>query len=60
MTKWEYAAFPLITGMKDTGVSTQKQLLDRYGLEGWELVSVVALKVKEGLDLVAYLKRQIE
>jgi len=54
MTKWEYASIALIKGAKDSGLSTDKQLLDKYGLEGWELVSVVPALG----DLVAYLKRQ--
>jgi len=54
MAKWEYASIALKKGMKDSGLSTDKQLLDKYGLEGWELVSVVPALG----DLVAYLKRQ--
>lgn len=58
LAKWEYAAIPLITKMRKMGYDTQKQLLDKYGLEGWELVSTVALVVPEGFDMVAYLKRE--
>ena len=58
MTKWEYAVIPLVTKMRELGYVTQKQLLDKYGLEGWELVSTVALSVPEGFDIVAYLKRE--
>jgi hypothetical protein len=31
-----------------------KNLLDKYGLEGWELVSVV----QAGLEIIAYFKRE--
>jgi hypothetical protein len=53
LTKWEYAAIPLVTA-SGTGYKTQKELLDKYGLEGWELVSTIEL----GLELFAYLKRE--
>jgi hypothetical protein len=58
MPQWEYTVIGLISGMKDAGVSTQKELLDKYGLEGWELVTVSALSTKQGPDLIAYLKRE--
>jgi hypothetical protein len=54
MAKWEYASIALVKGQKDAGVSTDKQVLDKYGLEGWELVAVVPALG----DLIAYLKRQ--
>jgi hypothetical protein len=58
LPKWEYAVIPLVTGREDVGVSTQEELLDKYGLEGWELVSVATVAVPRGLEMVAYLKRQ--
>ncbi len=54
MPKWEYASIALVKGQKDVGLSTDKQLLDKYGLEGWELVTIVPALG----DLVAYLKRE--
>ena len=54
MPKWEYATVALIKGASDAGVSTGTELLDKYGLEGWELVAVVP----EIGDLIAYLKRE--
>jgi len=54
MTKWEYASIALVKGQKDMNLSNDKQLLDKYGVEGWELVTVV-LAVG---DLIAYMKRE--
>jgi hypothetical protein len=53
MTKWEYAVIPLVSA-SGVGHSKQKEELDKYGLEGWELVSMIEL----GLELIAYLKRE--
>lgn len=50
MTKWEYATVPLI-------IHTTKAILDNWGSEGWELVTVVA--GPDGKGLVAYMKRPI-
>jgi hypothetical protein len=47
MTTWEYATVPLI-------VHATKQILDNWGVDGWELVQV--LTTPEG-NLVAYFKR---
>jgi hypothetical protein len=58
MPIWEYTVVGLISGMRDAGVSTQKELLDRYGLDGWELVTVSTLSTKQGTDLIAYMKRE--
>ena len=49
MTKWEYATVPLI-------VHATKQILDNWGVDGWELVQVVT--GPDGTSLVAYLKRE--
>ena len=48
MTKWEYATVPLLT-------HATKQILDQWGADGWELVTV--LPGPTGEQLVAYLKR---
>ena len=48
MTKWEYVTVPLL-------VHATKQILDNWGDEGYELVSVVSGQTNE--QLVAYLKR---
>jgi hypothetical protein len=58
LAKWEYAVIPLVTEMRELGYVTQKQMLDKYGLEGWELVSTVTLEVEKGFDILAYLKRE--
>lgn len=47
-TVWEYATVPLIT-------HATKQILDQWGEDGWELVSV--LPGPSGEQLVAFLKR---
>lgn len=47
MQQWEYATVPLI-------VHATKQILDQWGEDGWELVTVLQ---GEGGNLVAYLKR---
>jgi hypothetical protein len=46
--RWEYATVPLL-------VHATKQILDTWGEDGWELVSVVPGPNSE--QLVAYLKR---
>jgi hypothetical protein len=48
MTKWEYAVIPL---KKD---SHDKELLEKYGDNDWELVSVTQV----GLEVIAYFKRE--
>lgn len=50
MTRWEYATVPLV-------VHATKQILDNWGADGWELVTVVT--GPHGGGLVAYLKRPI-
>ncbi|HEX2286101.1 MAG TPA: hypothetical protein VHU62_15030 [Mycobacterium sp.] len=47
-TRWEYATVPLLT-------HATKQILDQWGDDGWELVSV--LPGPTGEQHVAYLKR---
>jgi hypothetical protein len=51
MTKWEYATVPLL-------VHATKQILDNWGSDGWELVSLVPGPNSE--QLVAYMKRPVE
>ena len=41
MTKWEYATVPLL-------VHATKQILDNWGQDGWELVSITAINFKTG------------
>ena len=48
MTKWEYVTVPLL-------VHATKQILDNWGDEGYELVSVVPGANSE--QLIAYMKR---
>ncbi len=48
MKKWEYATIPLL-------IHNTKAILDTWGDEGWELVSVIP--GPDGQNLVAYLKR---
>ena len=47
MTKWEYVTVPLL-------VHATKQILDNWGDEGWELVTVVPGPSAE--QLIAYMK----
>ncbi|QFU85660.1 hypothetical protein YIM_02170 [Amycolatopsis sp. YIM 10] len=47
--KWEYATVPLL-------IHATKQILDQWGEDGWELVTV--LPNPTGEQHVAYLKRQ--
>ena len=49
MPKWEYATVPLL-------VHATKQILDNWGDDGWELVTVIPGPNSE--QLVAYLKRE--
>ena len=48
MATWEYATVPLLT-------HATKQILDQWGADGWELVTV--MPGPTGEQLVAYLKR---
>ena len=48
MTTWEYATVPLLT-------HATKQILDQWGADGWELVTV--MPGPTGQQLVAYFKR---
>lgn len=48
MVRWEYVTVPLL-------VHNTKQILDNWGQDGWELVTV--LPGPSGEQLVAYLKR---
>jgi hypothetical protein len=50
MQKWEYSTVPLL-------VHATKQILDNWGQDGWELVSVVPGPNPE--NLVAYMKRPL-
>ena len=59
MTKWEYVSIALVKGVLDAGVKTQEELLNKYGLDGWELVSIVALQINQSFEVVAYLKREL-
>lgn len=49
MTTWEYATVPLIE-------HATKQILDQWGSDGWELVTVITGPTG---GLVAYLKRPV-
>jgi hypothetical protein len=51
MQKWEYVTVPLLS-------HATKQILDSWGDQGYELVTV--LPGPTGEQLVAYLKRPIE
>jgi len=59
MTKWEYVSIALVKGILDAGVKTHAELLNKYGLDGWGLVSFVALHINQSFEVVAYLKRQL-
>lgn len=50
MTKWEYASVPLL-------VHATKQILDTWGEDGWELISVVPGPAGSE-QLVAFFKRE--
>ena len=50
MKKWEYATVPLL-------VHVTKQILDNWGQDGWELVTVIPGPTPE--NLVAYFKREL-
>lgn len=51
MKKWEYATVPLL-------VHATKQILDTWGQDGWELVTVIPGPNPE--NLVAYFKRELQ
>ena len=48
MITWEYASVPLL-------IHTMKQILDTWGKDGWELVSVVT--PPDGGNPLAFFKR---
>jgi hypothetical protein len=48
MTAWEYSTVPLLT-------HATKQILDQWGADGWELVTVTPGPARD--QLVAWLKR---
>jgi hypothetical protein len=50
MQTWEYVTVPLL-------VHNTKQILDAWGSDGWELVTVLA--GPSGEQLVAYFKRPV-
>jgi hypothetical protein len=50
--KFEYATVPLLT-------HATKQILDTWGLDGWELVQVIPAPGFAD-QLVAYMKREIK
>jgi hypothetical protein len=52
MQKWEYVTVPLLT-------HATKQILDNWGSDGWELVSVIPGPGGPE-QLVAYLKRPLD
>jgi hypothetical protein len=58
VTRWEYVSIALVKGVLDAGVKTQEELLNKYGSDGWELVSIVALQINQSFEVVAYLKRE--
>lgn len=51
MKKWEYVTVPLLT-------HATKQILDNWGQDGWDLVSV--LPGPTGEQHVAYMKRELD
>lgn len=51
MKKWEYATAPVLT-------HATKQILDSWGEDGWELVSITPGMNPE--NVVAYFKREVE
>ena len=51
MTKWEYATVPVL-------IHATKMILDNWGQDGWELVTV--LPGPDSQNLVAYFKRPLE
>ena len=74
VTNWEYAVIPLITGLREAGamakslptpfgriiksIDTQKELLNKLGAEGWELVSTTLFEYQGNVDVMAYFKRE--
>ncbi len=51
MTKWEYATAPVL-------VHATKQILDSWGVDGWELVAIVPGPNPQ--NVVAYFKRPLQ
>ncbi len=54
MNRWEYFVAPLLE-------HNPGEILDTFGADGWELVSVVAQPTPTGaVSTVAYLKRPVQ
>jgi hypothetical protein len=51
MTKWEYLTAPILT-------HAAKQILDNFGSDGWELVTIAPGMNPE--NIVGYFKRPLE
>lgn len=59
MAKWEYLSVALVQEQRNTGIVGDKEVLNKYGLDSWELVAVIPVQTTKGLDAVAYFKRKI-
>ena len=49
--QWEYFVTPLLR-------SSETQILNNWGAQGWELVNVVLVSDGQGAGQVAYMKRK--
>ncbi|GAY10898.1 hypothetical protein TOK_5382 [Pseudonocardia sp. N23] len=52
-TRWEYLTAPLL-------IHNTKAILDNFGRDGWELVTVTTAGQPGSEQLVAYFKRPLE
>jgi hypothetical protein len=60
LPKWEYESVTLIQEQKITGLRGDVAVLNKYGSEGWELVSVIPIQNNRGfIDAIAFFKRQL-
>jgi hypothetical protein len=59
---WEYESVSLVRRGIASNASSDKEILNEYGKEGWELVSVVRIPSRAiagySYDVIAYLKRE--
>lgn len=61
MKKWEYKIIPILTELREERRPLRegvKELLDKHGSEGWELVSTTFFTHQDQIDIIAYLKRE--
>lgn len=64
MQKWEYMqirftlSVSVVAGHLKEGKATVDELLNQYGGQGWEVISVIQEPTDRAFNLVAFMKRE--